>query len=151
MSYTHPKFGIVTPDNQTKARDLGAELKTMGATIENILELFDYNGSDPDAVIARVAAIEAKLARRKVGITPYTGDNGGSGGGFTWTTIKTVTFPEPFPVGLTPSVHIQAVVGADHVGFSHIINVTNTGFTFRVERIGATPVSGSIHWTAELP
>lgn len=62
MSYTHPRFGIVTPDNQTKAKDLGAELKQMGATIENVLGLFDYNGADPNVVLARVAALEAILA-----------------------------------------------------------------------------------------
>lgn len=63
MSFTHPKFGLVTPDNETKAKDLGAELKQMGATIESVLEAFDYNGADPNAVIARVAAIELHLAK----------------------------------------------------------------------------------------
>lgn len=58
MSYTHPEFGIVTPDNQTKAKDLGTELKQMGATIEATLKSFDYNGADPNAVLAKVAALE---------------------------------------------------------------------------------------------
>lgn len=152
MSYTHPRYGIVTPDNQTAAKNLGAELKAMGASMVSALDSFDYNGADPNLVLARVAALEARAAKRKVGITPYVGDNGGAGGGFTWTNVKTVTFPEAFPAGLIPSVHIQSVVGADHVSFSHIISVTSSGFTFRVERLGATaPASGSIHWTAELP
>lgn len=61
MSYTHPRYGIVTPDNQTKAKDLGAELKQMGATIEATLKSFDYNGADPNLVLARVAALETKF------------------------------------------------------------------------------------------
>lgn len=52
-------FNLAAPSPATKFKDLGAELLAFATSIDNVLASFDYNGSDPNAVLARVAALEA--------------------------------------------------------------------------------------------
>ncbi len=57
MSVVTPVYGLETPGPLTLFKDLGAELMAMGQSIENVLKTFDYNGADPNAVIAQVTAL----------------------------------------------------------------------------------------------
>lgn len=64
MPYITPKYGIRTPSPRTKFKDLGIELQTMGQSIENLLEDFDYRGADPNRVLAQVQALQALTKRQ---------------------------------------------------------------------------------------
>lgn len=131
MSFTHPKFGLVTPDNQTKAKDLGAELKQMGATIEAVLAGFDYNGADPDLVLARVASLEAALTRRD-----KTASGSGSASAIA-TGTKLTDVAVSFPIGrfdTPPTVIVQYTGGPGNAQYLVLrpTAVTKDGFTAQV-------------------
>lgn len=59
MPIIFPKYNLKVPSETTRFRDLGKELREMGASINAALESFDYNGADPNLVLARVAVLEA--------------------------------------------------------------------------------------------
>ncbi len=63
--YVDPKYGIVAPDSGTSLDDLGGEFVQMIQSFSAALESFDYNGADPNAVLAQVAALEAAMTRRE--------------------------------------------------------------------------------------
>lgn len=69
MSVTLPKFGLKAVNETTRFKDLGKEMREMGQSIESILEGFDYNGADPNLVLARTAALEEAFAAN--GKTPW--------------------------------------------------------------------------------
>lgn len=56
--YVSSVFGITGPNNQTAFDELGAELQTMLQSIDGVLAGLDYNGVDPNTVIARTVALE---------------------------------------------------------------------------------------------
>lgn len=58
MPYTTPKLGITVPSPTTRLDRLGMELQQLGESLEQALLKFDYNGVDPNLVLARVAALE---------------------------------------------------------------------------------------------
>lgn len=122
----------------------------------NAQGVYVYDGTDSEAraedmLNRQGTALTAKFTKRKIGRAAYVGEAGGSGGGFTWTALKTVTFASPFPAGSAPVITLTPHNGADHVQFAYPVSVTPGGFTYRVVRLGATaPTSGELHWTAEL-
>lgn len=157
MSYTTPKYGITTPDRETEFRNLGAETKAMGVRLEQVLADFDYNGTDPDAVSARViaaenaiAALQPEVAKIKSGV--FNGTVAGTGGNNApqyWTAVQTYNFPTPYPAGTVPSVVLTADGGAGQIIFAQLAGIpTNTGFQYRLVRTGVAPVACPIHWHA---
>lgn len=72
----------------------------------------------------------------------------GAGGNYPpvyWSGLQTVTFSKPF--SSIPSVSLSAL--GEFVGFSQINNVTLTGFTYRLARIGSAPNAGqATSWQA---
>lgn len=61
MSTHTPNFDIEVPSPLTLFRNLGAELLAFGMSVDDVLTKFDYHGKDPNLVLARVAALEAKF------------------------------------------------------------------------------------------
>lgn len=59
MSTPTSIYNLPSPGPTTKFKDLGAELLAWSNAIDALLAGFDYNGADPDAVLARVVALEA--------------------------------------------------------------------------------------------
>lgn len=149
MPYTTPKFLITVPSPTTRLNRLGAELQQLGASLEAALSKFNYNGKDPNLVLSRVAALEAREENRQRGRSSYASGVDGNASGIAWGPIRSVTFPKPFAAGTTPNVYVSQVSG-DHVGFSYVASVTNTGFTYRIVRVGSTVSSGTLSWLAEI-
>lgn len=59
-----PIYGIPAPSPTTELKNLGAELLAMATGFEAALAAFDYDGADPNLVLARTAALEADRERR---------------------------------------------------------------------------------------
>lgn len=58
MPHITPLYQLIGPSPTTPVKDLGAELQAMVVRIEEVLSSFDYNGADPSAALARIAALE---------------------------------------------------------------------------------------------
>lgn len=59
MAIVIPPFGIVSPSEATPFNKFGEELRLMTESLSDVLAQFDYNGADPNLVLARVNALEA--------------------------------------------------------------------------------------------
>lgn len=127
MAITGPHYGTRIPSATTHFNALGYELMQFGLDIENLLNAFDYNGADPNLVLARTAALEAwrtvaeaqLLALDGIQNSHFQNNNTNStrrmvtqyGIGFivpasaASAVTKSVTFPQPFAA--IPVVHVD--------------------------------------------
>lgn len=59
--YVDPKYGLVAPDAGTSLDELGDQFVQMIQSFSTALERFDYNGADPNLVLAKVASLESAV------------------------------------------------------------------------------------------
>lgn len=62
MTALTQKFKLSYPVDGDHIKDLPQILRSQAETIESALSRFDYNGSDPDLVLSRVASLESLTA-----------------------------------------------------------------------------------------
>lgn len=62
MTIYTPNFGMKAPSGATKLRHLGPALEEFARSVDSTLAEFDYNGADPNLVLARVLALETQVA-----------------------------------------------------------------------------------------
>ena len=168
MATPSPHYGMRLPNGATQFNRLGAELLQFGLDVDQTLRNFDYQGKDPNLVLARVTALEAwkstadaKLtalektvnddrAKRKKGRVSYAGGNGGNSNGWYWTPIQNVVFPTAFPAGTVPVMKLLAEESGGLMGVTLVTAPTNTGFSYRIMRLATVPTGGYLHWDAEI-
>lgn len=59
------KYGIKHIEGADKAKDLPTAMAQSAQSIVNALDSFNYNGKDPNLVLARVSALETDVAKLK--------------------------------------------------------------------------------------
>ena len=131
------KYGIKHIEGGDRAKDLPTAMAQSAQSIVNALDSFNYNGKDPNLVLARVAAIEAQLSGsgpnsliRQSGQTAPIGTMIASGGTFT----AEVTFPKPF--ASRPMMGAPLLRDTTLFSFSMwIAGVTPEGFTIRLRNL----------------
>lgn len=156
MSYTHPRFGLVTPDPQTNVKNLGAELKQLGTSLETILAGFDYNGADPDLYGVRLVDAETKLTRLGNRVTaleaaaPARGSQsialaGGNG-------IAEVTVPLPagkFTAAPTSILlTVQTTLGSVSVIDARVKSRSAASFVIEARKTSTGAATPTIDWVA---
>lgn len=62
MTIYTPNFGMKAPSGATKLKQLGPALEEFARSVDSTLAEFDYNGADPNLVLARVLALETQVA-----------------------------------------------------------------------------------------
>lgn len=89
------------------------------------------------------------LAERLDAIMPRCGRSGPHAVGAVDTSYSVlINFPDPFPVGVVPVVHVTAEVAAP-TAIVTVSGVTNTGFTLNYRRVSGS-VNVSVNWTAQV-
>ena len=143
-------YNMPSPGPTTKFNKLGAEILAWTNAVDALLASFDYNGADPNLVLARVAALEvakgiienrvdaleAGTMTRQSGATPNIGALAANGGTFQ----HTVTFPQPFAA--------RPMMGTPHIQGDLVLNqalwisvVTATGCKVYIRNLGGTAVT----------
>lgn len=146
--YVDPKYGIVAPDAGTSLDELGGQLVQMIQSFSAALASFDYNGADPNLVLAQVAALEAAMTRREKSAR-------GSGSISAIATGTRLTeLAIPFPAGrfdAAPTVVMQYTGGPSNAPNLVIqpTAVTKDGFTARVYNSHASAtLTATFNWIA---
>ncbi len=66
-----------------------------------------------------------------------------------YSTPTVVAFDPPYPAGVTPAVTVSEAAGGS-IQWATLSNITNTGFSFRILRLGSAPTVANMSWIADL-